>query len=203
MTDAEWEQHLVELERLDGWMSRFKKKLGRWWLVTPFQDALRSCLRALSLLIASRLKQAYSGFHAPLRTRAIATSPLSQQVGTAKEGCEWVVQRAEELKLPDFPPFDSVHSIQLPPKLPPLPRVLPLIPVTLQSAVTDASSRLAKPPWQPGESSPTRLHHDRRAWLFTVGGAAFGSAAALAIGATIVAYSGCGCGLSLRRYYYY
>lgn len=194
MTDKEWKAHVRELERLESWMARFKTKLNGWWLATPFQDGLKSCLGALSLLLSSRLAQAYGRFQALLGIRAVAAPPPPRPVGAADERCEWVTERADELQLPTFPSFDSFNSIELPQQLPPLPRILPQIPAVLQSVVSDASSQLAKQPQPSEQSAQIQLHSGMRARGSTGGAAAVGGAAGLAFGAALIA-----CGVLYRR----
>lgn len=196
MTDAEWEEHLIKMERLEGWITRFRKKIRRWWLATPFQNGLKSCLKVFSLLIASRLKQAYTGFQTLPGVTTVAESLPSEKVGAIKEGCEWVAQSADELQLPKFPPYDSISTLQLHRQLPSLLFVLPRIPAMLQSMVTNASSRLAKQPWQAEQLSPTKLVYGP--WVGLSSTVVFSGMAVVTTGTTILACI-CGCRVGQKK----
>ena len=46
------------LEQTAAWFERWQDRLEEWWLLTPFQDEMSSCIGALGLHLASRFEAA-------------------------------------------------------------------------------------------------------------------------------------------------
>lgn len=106
-----------EDEALNTWLGEWQRLIQSWWLVTPFQDGLRSCMGTFSLLLSSKLHHFSASWFG-----VIAPPPPPPLRLVQDEACEWVGSSEFELKLPPFPDLPS-HFQEVP--VVPLPRLLP------------------------------------------------------------------------------
>lgn len=74
------------------WFNEWRERLECWWVATPYQAGLSTCMSAFSLALAQRFQGALGG------SRAAQPG----DVAPAEAGCEWV-EKGEALQLPDFP----------------------------------------------------------------------------------------------------
>ena len=103
------------------WHEEWQRRLGDWWAISPYTDALQVCLSAFSLHLASRLEAVWARVSGGGASRIASQR---QQPHSVDAACEWVGE--VELGLPPFPELrrgGGERSVRF--ALPPVPRLLP------------------------------------------------------------------------------
>ena len=80
------------------WHEEWQRRLGDWWAISPYTDALQVCLSAFSLHLASRLEAVWARVSGGGASRIASQR---QQPHSVDAACEWVGE--VELGLPPFP----------------------------------------------------------------------------------------------------